>query len=79
MNIKYDLVSDAVYMTVGTGKIEKTLKHESGVMMDVDKEGNIVGIEILDASSQGGLVKSLEDNVTVGVPISITKETPLAA
>jgi uncharacterized protein YuzE len=48
-DITYDPEADAVYITVGHGKIERT--EETGPFVyDVDSEGHIVGIEILCAS-----------------------------
>jgi uncharacterized protein YuzE len=48
--IRYDADADAVYITVGDGKIERT--EETGLFIyDVDAEGRIIGIEILSAST----------------------------
>jgi uncharacterized protein YuzE len=48
-DITYDSEADAVYITIGRGKIERT--EETGPFIyDVDAEGHIVGIEILSAS-----------------------------
>jgi uncharacterized protein YuzE len=48
-DISYDAEADAVYITVASGKIERT--EETGPFIyDVDADGHIVGIEILSAS-----------------------------
>lgn len=48
-NMTYDPEADAVYISVGTGKIDRT--EEAGPFTyDVDAEGHIVGIEVLAAS-----------------------------
>ena len=48
-DITYDPEADAVYITVGRGKVDRT--EETGPFIyDVDAEGRIVGIEILSAS-----------------------------
>ena len=48
-DITYDAEADAIYITVGRGKVERT--EETGPFIyDVDAEGHIVGIEILSAS-----------------------------
>jgi uncharacterized protein YuzE len=50
-DITYDAEADAVYITVGHGKIDHT--EEAGPFIyDVDAEGHIVGIEILSASKE---------------------------
>lgn len=47
-DITYDAEADAVYITVGRGKVDRT---ETGPFIyDVDAEGRILGIEILSAS-----------------------------
>ncbi len=48
--IEYDKTVDALYVYSGTGKVHKTLRLNSRVLFDVDKNGKIVGIEVLDAS-----------------------------
>jgi len=48
-DITYDAEADAVYISVGRGKVERTV--ETGPFIyDVDAEGRMVGIEILSAS-----------------------------
>jgi uncharacterized protein YuzE len=48
-DITYDPEADAVYISVGHGKVDRT--EETGPFIyDVDAEGQIVGIEILAAS-----------------------------
>jgi uncharacterized protein YuzE len=48
-DITYDAKADAVYISVGRGKVDRT--EETGPFVyDVDAEGHIVGIEILSAS-----------------------------
>ena len=77
MDIKYDIMADAVYVNVSSAKIAKTIKTEERFLVDVDSVGNVVGIEILDASSQQELVDNLTKNAGRGAPISIEKSTPI--
>ncbi len=79
MDIKYDIMADAVYVNVGSGKVAKTIKTEERFLVDVDNKGNVVGIEILDASSQQELIDNLKKNVARGAPITIENSTPIAA
>lgn len=79
MDIKYDRVADAVYLTVHRSKIAKTLEIKDRLNVDVDASGNIVGIEILEASNQGSLIANLKRNVESGVPIEIVSSTPQEA
>jgi uncharacterized protein YuzE len=48
-DITYDAEADAVYITVGRGKVDRT-EDTGPFIYDVDAEGHIVGIEILSAS-----------------------------
>jgi uncharacterized protein YuzE len=48
-DITYDAESDAVYIAIGRGKVDRT--EEAGPLVyDMDDKGHIVGIEILSAS-----------------------------
>lgn len=75
MKVNYDIMADAVYINVSDAKVARTVKSEERFLVDVDASGNVVGIEILDASNQQELVKNLEKNVAVGVPINIQTST----
>jgi len=53
MRIQYDKQADAMYIYLREkGKIEKTVKVNENILVDIDKKGNIVGIEILGVSEQ---------------------------
>ncbi len=79
MNINYDKIADAVYVYVSKAKVAKTIKIEDKLNIDVDSSGSLVGIELLDASSQQDLVKNLERDVNNGASISINSVTPITA
>jgi uncharacterized protein YuzE len=52
MKITYDKMADALYIYLRKGKVAKTKKVTSRLLIDVDKKGNVLGIEILDVSRQ---------------------------
>lgn len=52
MKIKYDKIADAVYIYLKKGKIFKTIKMKDRLIVDTDKDGKIIGLEILSASAQ---------------------------
>lgn len=79
MNITYDKIADAVYMKVSQATVAQTVKLDDALLVDKDSHGNIVGLEILDASSQEDLIKNLEGNVLDGVPVDMLASTPIAA
>jgi uncharacterized protein YuzE len=78
MKINYDKIADAIYLNMKVGKIQKTIKINDRLLVDIDKKGGIVGIEMLDVSS-GQNAKFLEKNLLSGVPIQIISGTPVLA
>jgi uncharacterized protein YuzE len=77
MKINYDKIADAAYLTFNEGKIEKTIQTEDRIIIDLDKNENIVGIEILDFSSNKVNLENLQKNVQDGVPVNIVSGTPV--
>lgn len=78
MKLKYDKISDAAYMRIADGKISSTVEVSEHVNVDLDSNGKIVGIEILDYSSNND-VNLLESFVVNGMPIEVIASTPVAA
>ncbi|RPF42657.1 uncharacterized protein YuzE [Thermodesulfitimonas autotrophica] len=54
MRFRYDPDADALYIRFKEGVIADTEEISAGVMMDVDEEGNLLGLEILNASKKLG-------------------------
>ena len=52
MKITYDQKVDALYIQFQEGKVGKTKKVEEGILMDIDKEGRLFGIEIIGVSER---------------------------
>ena len=52
MKVTYDKIADAMYIYFRKGKVAKTIKVKRGLLVDVDKKGGVLGIEILDVSRQ---------------------------
>lgn len=55
MKIEYDREADALYIQFCPVHPEDNIDVEEGVTVDLDKDGHIVGIEILDASDRFGI------------------------
>jgi len=63
MKIKYDSEVDALYIELRDILAAKNIDIEEGVTIDLDKDGHIVGIEILDAQEKlKGSLAQLEIN-----------------
>jgi len=52
MKIYYDSEVDAVYIKLKTGTADRAVEIGNGVSFDLDKNGGLIGVEILDASKQ---------------------------
>ena len=52
MKIEYSKNVDALYIKLREAKITDSVDIEEGVTVDVDENGHIVGLEILDASEK---------------------------
>ena len=52
MKITYDLEVDVLRMVFSNAPIEESDEDKPGVIIDYDKDGNVVGLEILDASKR---------------------------
>lgn len=65
MKINYDKAADAMYFSIKEGKVSKTLQINDHLNMDVDRDGETLGIEILDASSKQGA--ELEKNIRMAI------------
>lgn len=48
--LEYDVQSDSTYIKLRGTKIEESIEAENGVILDIDKKGHLVGIEILNFS-----------------------------
>lgn len=77
MKINYDKVADAIYFYVKKGKIFKTLTVNECLNVDVNKNGETIGIELLNASSKQGL--QLEQSIKNGIPVEVIARTPVVA
>lgn len=52
MEIKFDSKADALYITFKKGKFFRNKKLGEDTIMDLDKNGKILGIEVLNAKKR---------------------------
>ncbi len=52
MEIRYDKDADAIYIELRKGTFGKNRKIDDFMILDLDNEGNILGIELLDVSKK---------------------------
>ena len=60
MKVKYDPEVDVLSVRLSDVPVEESDEDKPGVILDYDKNGNVVGIEILDASKRMGDPMSVE-------------------
>lgn len=57
MKITYDKKVDAMYIKLRSGRYDHTKKVTDDILVDVTSKGEVLGLEILDASRNIGKVK----------------------
>lgn len=60
MKVTYDQAVDVLRILFSDRAIEESDEDKPGVIIDYDKDGKVVGMEILDASKQMENPRSLE-------------------
>lgn len=55
MKIEYDREVDALYVRLQEKYVHKTLEIEDGLNIDLDENGKLIGVEILDATQRYSL------------------------
>lgn len=64
MKVTYDRQTDILRLVFASAPVEESDEDKPGVIIDYDKCGNVVGMEILDAS------KRIEDPQTVRLDVA---------
>lgn len=52
MVIKYDKDTDVIYIRLTEAKVAESDEDKPGIILDYDDAGNLVGIEVLNASKK---------------------------
>ena len=65
MKVKYDKEADVLVFQIGQGKIMESDELKPGIILDFDQDGNIVRIEILDASKRSKAPFKVEYEMSV--------------
>jgi uncharacterized protein YuzE len=63
MKIEYSKEADAIYVYFKEAYVSSSKEVEDGVIIDFDREGRLIGIEVLDVSQRF----SLSDIVNVNI------------
>jgi uncharacterized protein YuzE len=60
VKVTYDPEVDVLRIVLSDAAIEESDEDKPGVILDYDKDGNVVGLEILDASKRVSNPRSVE-------------------
>jgi uncharacterized protein YuzE len=55
MKIEYDKAVDALYVRLQEKYVDRTVEIEEGLNIDLDENGKLIGLEILDATERYSL------------------------
>ncbi len=64
MKVSYDPEVDVLRILLSDAPIEESDEDKPGVILDYDKDGNVVGLEVLEASKRISNPRSVEYAVT---------------
>ena len=66
MKITYDKIADAMYVTLKKGRVAKTEEISPNVIVDHDRGGSVLGVEILCASKYLKMSRGTRPLITIG-------------
>ena len=73
MEIDFDKNADALYFRMQHGDVERTVKLDDRLIVDLDPNGQILGIEMLDASNslESVELQALLSGAATSVPLKV--------
>jgi len=74
MRVRYDEEADALYIKLQEGGYHESDEIKDGFILDYDIDGNIIGIEILDASAHLAAADLSTVNFEITRPLMKTAE-----
>ena len=63
ISFNFDKEADALYVEIQQGEFSKNKKLSNSVILDLDKDENILGLEIINVSKLGGLSPLLKNQI----------------
>lgn len=70
MKVSYDEEADALYIKLRDGDYDESDEVQEGIILDYDAEGNLIAIEILNASTRF----TLQDLTNVSFELQSTRK-----
>ena len=72
MKIEYDREVDALYIRIQEKEVSQTKEVAEGINLDIDKDGKIIGLEIMGAAER----YSLKDIFNISTENLVLEKTP---
>ena len=72
MKIEYDREVDALYIRIQEKEVSQTKEVAEGINLDIDKDGKIIGLEIIGAAER----YSLKDIFNISTENLVLEKTP---
>lgn len=63
MKIEKDIKNDVAYILLRKGNVHRTFELRPGILIDFDKKGEVVGIEILSLSKLGPKLNEIKKKI----------------
>jgi len=76
MKVTYDPAVDVLRIILNNTPIEESDESKPGVILDYDKAGNVVGLEILDATRRTDNPQTME--YAIALPMNVVSTSTLA-
>jgi uncharacterized protein YuzE len=71
MRISYDTEADALYIRIGEGEFKENREVLPGIVLDIGENGELLGIEVLEASRRYPL--STLAHVDIAMPLEMSQ------
>ena len=71
MKVNYDPEVDVLRILLSHASIEESDEEKPGIILDYDKDGNVVGMEILDASRRVENPRGVEYTIATGPALAV--------
>ncbi|RJQ17138.1 DUF2283 domain-containing protein [Candidatus Woesearchaeota archaeon] len=66
MKLRYDSNADALYITLSEGNVDCTKEMDKNTLVDFDKNGVVIGIELLFVKERNFLKEFKTENIIEG-------------